>query len=108
MTTGTKQLKLGKLLFLGLVFLSSCRTDPPPKLSIICIGDGLGGAECADSFGNSVYRLPSQLKNFWMTTEADEANFASWCYEGTPNAAPSPSPAVLQAMEDIKKQIYTR
>jgi hypothetical protein len=49
-------------------------------ISIICIGDGLGGADCSDPQGNKTHKVPSDLDGYWMTTETDEANFASWCY----------------------------
>lgn len=74
--------KPGKPLFLGLalLLLSSCRDSQPPKIEI-CIGDGVGGAECVEADGSQLYRVPSQLKNYWMTSQPDEANFASWCYD---------------------------
>ena len=84
MKTGTQQVPHGKLLLVSLgLLLSSCRTDAPPKLSIICIGDGFGGADCTDSTGNKVYKSPTDLLNFWMTTQVDEANYTSWCYGTT-------------------------
>ena len=75
-------LKLGRLLSvaLALLILSSCRDSQPPVISIICIGDGFGGADCSDPQGNKIHKGPSDLQGFWMTTETDEANFASWCY----------------------------
>jgi len=72
---------LGKLLLasLGLLLLSSCRDSVPPKIEI-CIGDGAGGADCVESDGSQMHRTPSQLTNYWMTSEPDEANLLSWCY----------------------------
>lgn len=64
---------------------SGCpRKDPPPKISVICIGDGFGGADCVTSDGQNVYKSPSELKDFWMTTENDQANYSAWCYGTTP------------------------
>ncbi len=79
-------------LLFSLVFLTTgCpRKDPPPEISIICIGDGFGGANCVLAGGVRIYKAPSELKNFWMTTEVDEANYSSWCYKipvRTTNAA---------------------
>lgn len=79
--------------------LSSCRTSKPPALSIICLGDGVGGADCVDSVGNKIYKKPSELLNYWMTTEVDEQNFASWCYGGGSGGA------VKAGMESIKNQV---
>ena len=77
-----QRLRLGKLLLTvpGLLLLSSCRSSQPPKIEI-CIGDGVGGAECVEADGTQLYRTPSMLNNYWMTGQSDEANFASWCYE---------------------------
>lgn len=86
---------------LACLFLFSCRESSPPQLSIICLGDGFGGADCVDSSGNKVYKSPSQLLNYWMTTEADEQNFSSWCYGGDAPAAA----AVKIGMSDIKDQV---
>lgn len=95
-----KQPQLGKKLCLALVLLlSSCRTDQPPKLSLICIGDGLGGADCVDGAGAKIYKTPSQLKGFWMTTEVDESNFSTWCYGG------DVKPQVEKAMAETKEEI---
>jgi len=70
-----------------LLSLLGCRKDQPPKISIICLGDGFGGADCTLADGSHVSKLPSELKDFWMTTNTDMANFASWCYGGSPPAA---------------------
>lgn len=80
-----QQHKLGRLLLasLGLLLLSDCRTSIPPKIEI-CIGDGFGGADCIEADGTKLYRSPSSLKNYWMTSQPDEANFTSWCYQATP------------------------
>ena len=72
------------LLSLVLGTLSSCRSSQPPTLSLICIGDGFGGADCVNETGAKVYKAPSELKNFWMTTEVDQQNFSAWCYDTSP------------------------
>lgn len=59
----------------------SCRNSKPPKISLICLGDGYGGADCVDPAGNKIYKSPSDLKDFWMTTQVDEANYSAWCYD---------------------------
>lgn len=79
------------------LFSTGCpRKDPPPVLSIICLGDGFGGGDCSIPVGGStppgcvlkdatkpteLYCPPSALKNMWMTTQPDEASFAGWCYK---------------------------
>lgn len=74
------RLRLGRLLLPVLALaLSSCRDSVPPKMEI-CIGDGLGGADCIGADGSRRYRLPSELKNYWMSNQPDMANFTSWCY----------------------------
>lgn len=82
------RLKHGKtsLLALGLLALSGCRNSVPPKIEI-CIGDGVGGADCIEANGAKLYRPPSQLLDYWMTSEPDEANYSSWCYDTTTAAA---------------------
>lgn len=86
------------LAVLLLVALSACRKDQPPRLSVICIGDGVGGASCVDSANKRFYLPPSKLKNYWMTTSVDIANFSSWCYGGAPSDA-------KEAMKDIRSDI---
>lgn len=66
---------------LGLaLFGPGCRKDSPPQLSVICELDGFGGGDCADPTGKYIYKKPSEMANYWATTQTDEANFASWCY----------------------------
>ncbi len=71
-----KLLTLGALLCLALV---SCRSDKPPAIEI-CQHDGLG-AECVEKDGTHVYKVPSELTNYWMTNQQDMSAFASWCYQ---------------------------
>lgn len=84
---GKRHYKTLAFLVPSLFLLSGCRDSQPPQLSVICIGDGFGGADCVDSSGNKVYKSPSQLLNYWMTTQGDEANFAGWCYDTNSSAA---------------------
>lgn len=95
-----RRLHFGKrhLVVLALA-LASCRESVPPKIEI-CIGDGVGGADCVEADGTQKYRLPSQLLNYWMTNEPDEANFTTWCYDGSP-------PATQAAMSAIKANVKT-
>jgi hypothetical protein len=98
MLTDMPLLKLGKplCLVLGLLLLSSCRDSVPPKIEI-CILDGLGGGHCIEADGSQLYKAPSTMKNYWATSQPDEANFSSWCYDTT-------TAAVTPAMEQIREQ----
>lgn len=81
--------KNGKRLFLVLAILSAlsgCRKDPPPAISLVCLGDGYGGADCVTATGEQVYKAPSELLNFWMSTQVDMQNYMSWCYKAGPKA----------------------
>lgn len=69
---------------LVLALVSGCRSDRPPAISTICILDGYGGGDCVNSDGTSVYKRPSEMLNYWSTTQADMQNFASWCYKTSP------------------------
>lgn len=89
----------GRTLCLALVFLSlnSCRKSHPPHIEV-CLGDGVGGADCVEADGTTRYRLPSELNNYWMTNQPDMQNFSSWCYDtNLKNAA--------MGMESIQTQI---
>jgi hypothetical protein len=87
------QLKLGGMLCLALALLTSCRKSTPPTIEI-CILDSNGGADCIERDGSKLYRPPSQLENYWATSQSDQAAFAAWCY--AVNRAP-----VEQVMEQI-------
>jgi hypothetical protein len=82
-------------------------------LSIICIGDGFGGCDgtipdggaipegCSvkdPKFPSRVYCPPSALKNYWMTTEPDQANYSAWCYGTSSKNAAS-------VMAEMKREI---
>lgn len=96
-----KAQKCGWLLLAVLAFLSNgCRTDKPPQISIICIGDGFGGADCVLSTGEKKYLKPSELKNFWMTTQLDMQNFSSWCYDTSPKV-------VSHHMERLEEEMHS-
>lgn len=93
-----RQLKLGTMLCLSLasVLLSSCRNSNPPPIDI-CIGDGFGGADCVLKDNTKAYLSPSQLKNYWMTPEADEAAFSSWCYDASQSNVKAQMKAIKRA-----------
>ena len=88
---------LGLTLCLGLVALCSCRTSHPPKI-MICLGDGLGGAECKMRDGSFEYWPPSKLKNAWISSQEDMAAFSAWCYDVKITR-------ITKEMEKIKRQI---
>ncbi len=88
--TFVKNMEFTQLLFRGfgvaclgvvLTIMAGCRNDPPPTISIVCLGNGFGGADCSLPNGERKYLAPSELKNFWMTTQTDMKNFSSWCYQ---------------------------
>jgi hypothetical protein len=89
------------LLIFTALFLNSCRTDKPPAISIICTLDGLGGADCVQIPNKQVHLAPSQLAGYWATTQADIANFSSWCYQ-------VPTPIVSSEMSRINEKIFAR
>lgn len=87
---------------LGALLLAGCPSKSnPPSLSVICIGDGHGGADCVTSAGQNVYKSPTDLLNFWMTTEVDQQNYASWCYGAKPSE-------VATTMAVMKKNILKK
>lgn len=93
-----QQFKHGKQLLLVLaLLLASCRQSQPPAIEI-CLGDGVGGADCIEADGSKLYRLPSQLNNYWMTNQPDMKNFASWCYSAS-------SSQTSDAMSQIRDKI---
>lgn len=71
------------MLILGAIALwtSGCRKDQPPQVSIVCIADGMGGCDGAHPDGTTEYVSPSGMKDYWCTTQTDEANFSAWCYQ---------------------------
>lgn len=99
MQNDTRQRQLGKLFLasLGLLLLNSCRDSVPPKIEV-CILDGFGGGDCVEADHSQLYKSPSAMKNYWSTSEPDEANFTSWCYDTSQSV-------VKVGMENIKKKI---
>lgn len=85
---------------LALLLLSGCRSSVPPKIEI-CIGDGFGGADCVETDGSQLYRSPSSLKNYWMTSQGDEQNLAEWCYATS-------AVSVSAGMREIEHEIGER
>jgi hypothetical protein len=96
MRNDMRLLKLGSklCLSLALVLISGCRNSQPPKIEV-CILDGFGGGDCVAADGSQLYRAPSQMKDYWATSQPDEANFASWCYDAS-------SSTVKAGMADIE------
>lgn len=90
-----------RIALIAFVTLAGCRTDRPPILSEICTLDGLGGGDCVKSDGSRIYKAPSEMLNYWATTQEDEANFAAWCYQVPPKTA-------SEAMETLRKGISER
>lgn len=91
--------------------LNSCRTSQPPAMSV-CLGDGFGGADCQLAATSPLaqcctqnsqgwYCPPTCLKDAWITSEAEESAFASWCYGGDPAA----KTAVHIGMKNIKESL---
>lgn len=68
------------------IFLSSCRTDQPPKIEVCIVAPG-GSADCVLADGTQVTRLPSEMVNYWATSQVDMQNFSSWCYGIAPETA---------------------
>lgn len=71
---------LNVLGILSSVVLSACRSSTSPPIDV-CIGDGFGGADCVLASGDVAYRSPSELKNFWMTTQDHMRQYSAWCYD---------------------------
>lgn len=68
------------VLLVLLCVLCGCRKDQPPLIDV-CILDGYGGSDCQLKDGTKVHLLPSEMKNYWSTSQGDMANFSSWCYK---------------------------
>ena len=95
-----RQLLSGRWLLVSLALFNGCRTTTPPKIDI-CIGDGLGGSDCVLKTGARVYRLPSEMRNYWCTTQADMAAFSSWAYDA--------DVVVIEAeMQKTKQEVLTQ
>lgn len=92
-----QQRRLGKLLLVGLALavLNSCRNSQPPAIEI-CLGDGVGGADCVEADGSKKYRVPSELKNYWLTNPPDMKNFSSWCYQASAQTTKSAMNVIME------------
>ncbi len=98
-----QQLKSGKKLLVAIALAASlvgCRKSKPPVIEI-CIGDGFGGADCILRDDTKVYKAPSELKNYWLTSQEDMAAFSSWCYDAD-------AIVVKKAMQQIELQIQNK
>lgn len=62
------------------VYATGCPRDYPPKISLICTLDGHGAGDCSDAQGVHIYKAPSEMTNYWATTQNDAENLVSWCY----------------------------
>lgn len=74
------------LLCLSGLFLTSCRTDKPPAIEI-CTLDGFGGGDCVVPAVGKVYRAPSEMKNYWATSQLGMSAFSAWCYDTSTSTA---------------------
>lgn len=91
--------KLGKTLLFALVLLSSaCRKDYPPAISIICTLTPAGGGACVTFDGKRVFLKPSEMNNFWASTQEDMKNLLSWCYRTSPETIEHRMDEILQIM----------
>lgn len=69
------------LLTLTAVYCSGCpEKSYPPRMNLICTGDGHGGGDCRTPEQVDVYKSPSELKNWWMVSQEDAAALTAWCY----------------------------
>lgn len=105
--TDTLPLIVGVPLCLVLVSaLESCATvkkDYPPDF-MICLGDGVGGADCdIPGAGEKVYLSPSMLKNFWITDQQGALKLTSWCYDMTDAEAMARMEVWMNALQGEQK-----
>lgn len=82
------------------VSISACRSDQPPKISLICLADGAGGMDCVTPDGEKKYLPPSQTTNMWCAPQLDMERFASWCYKAN-------TKDVANKMAEIQEQVST-
>lgn len=76
-----RHLILGSAYLIALAFaLSGCKADKPPAITV-CIGDGVGGADCRTATGTVLYLGPVELQNYWMASQEDVSRLLSWCYD---------------------------
>ena len=93
-------LNYGKTLLkiLALLSISACRNSTPPQIEV-CILDGFGAGDCIEADGSQLRRLPSEMKNYWSTSQPDMNNFSAWCYDTSPSTT-------AQGMEKIRENIH--
>lgn len=72
-------------LVLATLLISSCRKDQPPAIDV-CILDGVGGGNCVFKDGSRHYLVPSEMKNYWATSQSDMSEWSAWCYQASPKA----------------------
>jgi len=72
--------------------ISECRKDTPPVLSLNCVLDGYGGAQCSKPDGTNIYMLPSELTNFVAFPATDIENYVNWCYHPPKRSILTPKP----------------
>ena len=72
-----------KLILALVLLLSGCRNSKGPLIEVCILNPG-GGANCTEVDGSHVFKLPSELKNYWATNQSDMVKFASWCNDATP------------------------
>lgn len=82
----------------ALFYFSSCRNSTPPSIEV-CLLSPAGGAACVERDGSHVFKVPSEITNYWCTNQADEAAFAAWAYDASPKATQS-------AMRKIAQNIH--
>lgn len=78
---------------------TGCRRDYPPPIEPICTMDGFGGGDCVHTDGKREYLAPSQMKNYWATSQESQAAFSAWCYGVKVKTA-------YKAMAQIKRRIF--
>ena len=86
------------LVILMLFCVCGCRTSTPPTIEV-CILTGFGSADCVEPDGTKVQKLPSELNNYWSTSESDMERWTQWCYGSS-----SPSP-IKAGMDNIKSRV---
>ena len=74
----------GKILFLVLALTASGCGSVPPAIPM-CLGDGMGGADCIEFDGSLSRRNERELQNYWMTDAESMNALVSWCYRTAPN-----------------------
>jgi hypothetical protein len=50
----------------------------------MCLGDGMGGADCIEFDGSLSRRNERELEGYWMTDPESMGAFSTWCYDAEP------------------------